>query len=172
MLSSGPLVMGVASIMAFGLALLACSPLAQDSERDLYVSSSLPLQGPASLDSRIDASTCIGYGYSLAYQMLDAEVIVRARLVSTTTGIEVWDSVDDIREAFGAPDEITYLGTLEYTLAVFEYLKGTGGDEVVAVAVADNASDHLRREEAEQDALFSFSMSGINDGMDGKPFCS
>ena len=153
MLSSAPMLMGLASIMAFGLALLACTSPTPDSEGDLYVSSSVPLQRPASLDSRIDASTCIGYGYSLVYQIAEAVVIVRARLVSVTTGVEVWDSVNDIREAFGAPDEIIYFGTLEHTFAVIEYLKGTGGDEIVGVAVVDNASDHLRREEAEQDAL-------------------
>ncbi len=153
MLSSAPMLIGLASIVAFVLTLSACTLPAPDSEGDLYVSSSVSLQRTASLDNRIDAS-CLGFGYSLAYQIAEAMVVVRARLVSVTTGVEIWDSVDDIREAFGTPDEITYVGTLEYTFAVVEYLKGTGGDEIVAVVVADNASDHLRREEAEQDALW------------------
>ncbi len=152
MLSSAPMLMGVAFLMAFVLALLACSPPAQDSEGDLYVSSSVPLQRTDPLDSRIDASICLSYGYPLAYQMAQAVVIVRARLVSVTTGIEVWDSVNDIREAFGAPDEITYFGILEHTFAVVEYLKGTGGDEIMGVVVAENDARHVSTEKAEQDA--------------------
>jgi len=159
MLSSAPMLMGVAFLVAFGLVLSACTLPTPDSgccgedHGDRYVSSSVPLQKTASPDNRIDAIQCLGYGYSLAGQMAEAVVIVRARLASVTTGIEVWDPVNDIREALGTPDEITYFGTLEYTFDVVEYLKGTGGDEVVGVVVASRYTGHVRAEEAEQDAL-------------------
>lgn len=160
MLSSTPMLMGVAFLVAVGLVLSACTVPTPDSgccnedNGDLYASSIVPLPRSASPDSRIGATLCLAYGYSLAYQMALAEVIVRARLVSVTTGIEARDPVDDMREALGTPDDITYFGTLEYTFDVVEYLKGMGGDEIEGVVVAnDGEIGHVRRWEAEQDAL-------------------
>ena len=157
MLSSAPTLMGVAFLVAFGLVISACTLPTPDSgccnedNGDRYVSSSVPLQRTTSPDSRVDASQCFN-GYSLVNQMAEAAVIVRARFMSATTGVEVWDPGNEIREALGTPDEITYFGTVEHTFDVVEYLKGTGGDEVVGVVVA-RFDGHVSREDAKQDAL-------------------
>ena len=65
---------------------------------------------------------------SLEERMVRSDVIARVKLVSVAQVVE---------EAADWPNEgeTSYIGALEYTFKVLEYLKGSGGSELVAVAV-------------------------------------
>ena len=66
---------------------------------------------------------------SLEERILGADVIARVRLHKVSAGTEVFDprSIGDGRT------ETFYVGSLEYEFDVLEYLKGSGGDRLVAV---------------------------------------
>ncbi len=133
-------------LVAFALFLpLACSspqPWVQLSQEDqeeesrtFTLAAGPSYNGPASLEERIAG----------------AEVIVRATLSSVTSSITRWDP--EYPEVFGivVSKDITYLGTLEYTFAVSEYLKGTGDDEIVAVVYHHDLVGHASTGDALQD---------------------
>ena len=67
---------------------------------------------------------------SLEERILGADVIARVRLHKVSAGTEVYDprSIGDGRT------ETFHVGSLEYEFDVLEYLKGSGGDRLVAVA--------------------------------------
>ena len=92
------------------------------------------------------------YGLSsLAEQIAHADVIVKARLISVTPGTTRWNP----RYHTGGPvwtgDDITQVGTIEHTFRVLEYLKGTGGRQIVAVVVEHSPFGKPTVEEARAD---------------------
>lgn len=85
-----------------------------------------------------------------------SDVIVRARLRSVAAGSERWH-VDDPANGPDS-DETGHIGALEYTFSVVEYLKGTGADEVVVVALAGPWIGRATIEEATLDAACALAM--------------
>ena len=101
----------------------------------LLACASSPEPGP---EERNDGVSPVIFYYglsSLAEQIAHADVIVKARLISVTSGTTGWNP----RYHTGGPvwtgDDITQVGTIEHTFRVLEYLKGTGGRQIVAVVV-------------------------------------
>ena len=64
----------------------------------------------------------------LEERILEADVIVRARLTSTTAAAEL------LRHSYEASARTTYGGVLKFNFQVSEYIKGTGPNAIVAVA--------------------------------------
>ncbi len=82
------------------------------------------------------------FGYygqmTMEEQITQADVVVRASLESVTTGTERWDDSEHLPPEPGD----RYVGTLEHTFSIHEYIKGTGDDEVVALVVAMESYGH------------------------------
>ena len=70
---------------------------------------------------------------SLKERIARSDVVAKVRLQSVAAGAVRWDS--DWNEWPG-----THVGTMEHRLRVLEYLKGSGGNEITAVAYDDNLS--------------------------------
>ncbi len=70
-------------------------------------------------------------------RVFEAAVIARAKLKSTGVSAEFVGERDDGTEI--------YQGLVEFTFEVFEYLKGGGGDELVAVATVESRVGEIRR---------------------------
>ena len=121
---------GVMGIGAFLLWLVFYSGLIVEQEEVIIVGGSPPpYSTPLSLEERI----------------LEADVIARVRLRSVSAGAEVFDptSIGDNRT------ETFYVGSLEYEFDVLEYLKGSGGSRLVAIANGyDTLENHRTRAKA------------------------
>ena len=121
---------GAMGIGAFLLWLVFYSGLVVKQEEVIIVGGSPPpYSAPLSLEERI----------------LEADVIARVRLRSVSAGAEVFDptSIGDNRT------ETFYVGSLEYEFDVLEYLKGSGGGRLVAIANGyDTLENHGTRAKA------------------------
>ncbi len=90
---------------------------------------------------------------SLEERIAGANVIARVTLDSVTTGTERWN---DPEWATYTGDG--YVGTLEHTFTVHEYLKGTGDDEIVALAYElgdESGRDTLAKAAEDANALLA-----------------
>ena len=79
---------------------------------------------------------------SLEERIAEADVIAKVKLCSVSSGVDLHDD--------GGTGDTAYVITLEYRFAVLEYLKGSGGSELVAVAY-----DPTRRYETREAATAS-----------------
>ena len=87
---------------------------------------------------------------SLEERIAESDLIVKARLRSVSSATELWDGNQD--------GSAGHVGALEFTFDVLEYLKGSGGTEVVAVvhldqeyATSQGADEEGKRLRAEHD---------------------
>ena len=71
---------------------------------------------------------------------MKSDVIARVKLRSTTPGVERFDIWDD--------DDVAYVGVLNFKFEVLEYLKGSGGSELVAFAYNWDSSTRYDKESA------------------------
>ena len=94
---------------------------------------------------RVTSYTTAGYiAYdgptALEERMVRSDVVARVKLVSAAQVVE--EAAD-----WPGDGETSYVNALEYTFTVLEYLKGTGGSELKAVAV-DLVDNYATKEEA------------------------
>ncbi len=122
-------------------ALLACG-LFGDTQKPVSTenATSESQAGPASAPAHTgSAASVVGYSgpMSLEERILVSPVIARVRLDSVSSNVEFGSTVRG--------DE--YIAVMEFSFTVLEYLKGNGGNNIVAVW--DGAQLFLTREEAE-----------------------
>ena len=92
--------------------------------------------------------TLFFYGNStLEMRILEASAIVRARLVSISTNTE--------RTVIGSDVEASYFAILELKFNVLEYLKGSGGTEVIGMVATISAWDTESEAKAELTKLLA-----------------
>ena len=113
---------GIASLLALVFGLTACAGGTIDTPQDF----SVPGRGLGYVVYPLGAT-------SLKERIARSDVVAKVRLQSVAAEAVRWDSDWN-------PFSGTHVGALGHRFRVLEYLKGSGGNEIVAVAYDDNLS--------------------------------
>ena len=129
----------------------------------LVVSFTLSCAGSPSVEStqgessNLLSSSALNYpssGASMEERIAGADVVTRATLVSVAAGTTRW--FDPLRTPSTGD---YYIGTLEHTFTVHEYLKGTGDDQIVALAytvvIPDEGHDIQAKAASDAEAILA-----------------